>query len=131
MSTDVIPVLAGLGRMNEIKVEIIRLVPVLTMRELANHDPIELVLRRQKPGVAFTQYELQPFFFAQVKGKAIVFQGSCESDLEKLEVEGEAKRLFKDVAVEFCEDGMPILKGKVEIPNKDQVTLPFPGKKQQ
>jgi hypothetical protein len=96
--------------MKRTELKILRAVPVFTVTQLSQYTLAELRQTRCIPSLTRrTEYGLSPYYFAQSKTKALVFTSPYKSLLERLQVIGESKKMFKDLPVSFEPDGMPLL----------------------
>ena len=109
----------------EMTTEILRVVPVFTMEQVAECDPLALLRQHEGPRHELRRHELQPFYFASGRDGAFVFLGSGESDREKLDLARESLGLFDPASLRFDTQGLPLLMTRHVLPPDPQLRFRF------
>ena len=107
-----------------IQLNIVRRVPVFTIEQLSQYRLEDLQKSRRIIPDRKIEYGLPPYFFAQTKTKALVFTSPYKSLVERLEVIGESKRMFKNIPVTFEKDGMPLLEAVHQLSDLEKTPSP-------
>ena len=97
----------------QIRIEVMKPRPVITMDRIREMDHEDVLNLTRRPFIVRNmEYSLPPYFFARTKSKALVFTAPYKTLLEKLEVIGESRKVFRDIPVSFDSEGMPRLNGE-------------------
>ncbi len=105
----------------QIQLSIIRRVPVFTITELSDYRLQDLQKRKRVLQTEESDGGLLPYYFAQNKTKTVVFTSPYKSLIEKLEVIGASKKIFKNIPITFENDGMPLLEIVHELQDVDKL----------
>ena len=108
----------------QIQLNIIRRVPVFTLAELSDNRLEDLQKRKRVLQSDESDGGLLPYYFAQSKTKTVVFTSPYKTLIEKLEVIGESKKIFKNIPITFENDGMPLLEAVHKLEDMDKLPPP-------